>query len=153
MTDREAGAEPGAVREVIAFHRALEAWLSGRAPNTDAAFADIDTHLAPDFSYVYPSGKVETRAPVVRGLRAAHGALGPEFRIRIERAVALAVGADPCVVRYEEWQRTPAGVTGRLSTAVFRPNPVLANGVEWVSVHETWLPPEHVTAGAGALTP
>jgi hypothetical protein len=47
---------------------------------------------------------------------------------------------DILLVTYEEWQQSGDQTTARLSTALFRDKPDAPNGLEWLHVHETWLP-------------
>ena len=44
------------------------------------------------------------------------------------------------LLRYQEWQERDGRSTGRLSSAVFRDRHDAPNAVEWLHLHETWLP-------------
>ncbi len=135
--------ERNAEKEVLDFHLALEGWLGGGSSNTDDNFAVIEQALVEEFSYVLPEGHMADKAATVGNLRQAHGALGQDFRIWIKNFNVIANPGSICMVRYEEWQRMPdASLEGRISTVAFRVNEKQANGVEWLHVHETWLPEE-----------
>ena len=49
------------------------------------------------------------------------------------------VGSQAMVV-YEEWQEIEGEARGRLSTAVLQRCEGTPNGLEWLHVHEVWLP-------------
>ena len=59
---------------------------------------------------------------------------------------------------YEEWQYSKYSTTARISTAILKETHQKAddddsdnNGLEWVHVHETWMPEEDlVDASEGA---
>ena len=127
--------------EVQQLHRFFEEWFRGELPPTGEAFLRISDVLAEDFEIISPGGEHRSRTAVVDGLREAHGSQRDEpFRIWIEKARGRRVAEGLHVVTYEEWQETAGEQRGRLSTAVFRRRPGTPNGVEWVHVHEVWLP-------------
>ncbi|MHC4937488.1 MAG: DUF4440 domain-containing protein [Planctomycetota bacterium] len=116
-------------REIEELHRFFERWLGG----AEEDFSRCDRALAADFTMVGPGGDVRSRETVVRGLLDAHGAR--PVAIRIENFVLLEAGDASVLARYEEWQDD----RGRVSTAWFRARDDAPNGLEWVTVHETWL--------------
>jgi hypothetical protein len=128
-------------REVIALHAAFEAWLGGSGPATDAAFARIEAALAPSFSMVGPDGAAHARGAVIAALRAAHGAKGRRgpFRIGIAEVELLHLEPPLAVLRYVEDQRQGDARTSRRSMALFRASGRAPAGVEWLTVHETWV--------------
>ena len=125
-------------REIDELHAFFEQWLSGKAPDSDAVFARVESALAPDFTLVDPSGQEADRATMAALLRGLWNTR-PQVHIWIE-ANCLLLDAPPLLVaRYEEWQEGSAGNTRRISTAIFRTAPTAPNGVQWVRVHETWI--------------
>ncbi|MHC4408522.1 MAG: DUF4440 domain-containing protein [Planctomycetota bacterium] len=133
MSRSEAGS---AVRtEIEELHRFFERWLSG----DEADFSRCDRALARDFTMVGPGGEVRSRDALVRGLLDAHGKRPVSIRIRNFDVIELAPGL--ALARYEEWH----GDQGRVSTALFRARGNAPNGIEWVTVHETWLPASRST--------
>ena len=66
--------------------------------------------------------------------------MAPPFRIWIESFQPRLVAGNLALVTYEEWQEVEGRVTGRLSSALFREMETAPKGVEWLHVHETWLP-------------
>ncbi|MBT8486972.1 MAG: DUF4440 domain-containing protein [Phycisphaerales bacterium] len=124
--------------EVVELHDAFERWFAGRERADDAGFARIEGALASGFSMVTPSGAILEREPLLTRLRSMHGSC-PTMKIWVDRVEAIAASSPLAIVRYEEWQSEGDRPRGRRSTAVLR----AANEViEWVSVHETWMPDE-----------
>jgi hypothetical protein len=125
-------------REINELHAFFGQWLSGKAPDSDAVFARVESALAPDFTLVDPRGHEADRATMAALLRGLWNTR-PQVRIWIEQFRLLLDAPPLLVARYEEWQEGSAGNTARISTAVFRAAPTAPNGVQWVRVHETWL--------------
>jgi hypothetical protein len=125
------GEAASAVRtEIEELHRFFERWLRGDEDD----FSRCDRALARDFTMVGPGGEVRSRDKLIRGLLDAQGKRSVAIRIRNFELHQLS--ANLALARYEEWQ----GDRGRVSTALFRVREDAPNGVEWVTVHETWLP-------------
>lgn len=130
--------------EVIELHRFFQDWMNAVLEPTEANFRLTDV-LADDFGMVTPEGARVTRQEIERQVRASHGVYRDSERpltIRIENLEGQALTKGAFLVGYDEWQETPDGDYGRRSTAVFRERLDAPNGVEWVHVHETWLPEE-----------
>lgn len=130
-----------AQREVTDLHRFFEDWFQGRS---GAEISRLEVALASDFEMITPGGEVVIRAPLIDRLQAAFGAWkgsGKKIEIRALQGLPMAEGW--VLIRYEEWHLEEQGeAIGRLSTAVFRTEANAPNGVEWVRLHETWLPTE-----------
>ncbi|HJL19053.1 MAG TPA: DUF4440 domain-containing protein [Sandaracinaceae bacterium LLY-WYZ-13_1] len=125
-------------REVRGLHVFFERWFRGELGDGD--FARVADALASDFELVSPRGVRDGRASILAGVRSARGRRGPDFTIAIEDLVVRWQGEDACLVRYEEHQRDGDGATARISSAWFRRRDDAPCGVEWVHLHETWLP-------------
>lgn len=128
-------------REVVELHEFLEAWSNAELPDTDEAFARFQRVIAPSFVIVDPDGTVSDRAPIVDAIRGAHGRwheMPGEIRIESYRLHHAAGGL--ALVTYEEWHDLGERRTGRLSTALFGDSDGAPNGVEWLHLHEVWLP-------------
>jgi hypothetical protein len=126
--------------EIVELHAFFEGWLGGTTPPTDAAYARLVDTMAPEFAIVTPGGERILRDQLLAQLRAAH-ASRPGWKIWIEDADLRLRQGELTIVTYEEWQRHADGtVTGRLSTVIFRARAGTPNGLEWLHVHETWLP-------------
>lgn len=128
-------------REVVELHEFLESWFSARLPASDEAFARFESVLAPRFTLVDPAGEVLDRSTVVEGVRGGHGrSTGEDLSIRIEKATVRHRSRAGCLVTYEEWHDAPTTSRGRLSSVLLVPRSGAPNGVEWLHLHETWLP-------------
>ena len=128
-------------REIEALHVFFEDWFTGRVADTDKAFERCTGALAPGFEMVTPDGKSLDRDTALIGIRAAHGSHAPDgFRIWLRAARVRPVTDGLSIVTYEEWQTRKTVTRGRLSTALLGLRPEAPGGVEWLSVHETWLP-------------
>ncbi len=124
--------------EIEALHRCFDDWFNGRVPKTTASFGRIESALDEAFVIVMPQGRKVARAPLLKGLYDAHGARSG-IRIWIEQVRVLAEDRQLVVAEYEEWQEEDGEITSRHSTAVFRRDSVLPEGLVWFRVHETWF--------------
>ena len=126
-------------REVAELHRFFQDWFRGELEDTDAVFGRFDSVMAPEFHIVSPPGEITGRDAIVDRLRRAHG-VGAGMTIWVENHRHHLTAGDLAMVMYEEWQTEADQTRGRLSTAVLRRRSDAPNCVEWVHVHETWLP-------------
>jgi hypothetical protein len=130
-------------REVVELHGFLMNWLTGAAPRSAAAFARFADVLADGFALISPRGVITERRPLLRELEAAHGIHRADdlgFRIEVRDFRQRFTQGALCLVTYEEWQHLSGSATGRRSSAWFRTRSDTPHGVEWLHVHETWLP-------------
>lgn len=125
-------------REIEALHDFFADWYCGI--RGEDAFTRVEAVLGPEFEMISPEGDRVERDRVIQGIRNARGQydLGA-FEIEIRNVEVLAEPPEHALVRYEEWQTTPEGDTGRLSTVLFREAPNTPEGIEWVDLQETWL--------------
>ena len=124
-------------REITELHQFFEAWFRGERPGTDETFRRFEGVLAPRFRMVTPDGAVLERAPLLAGLRSAHGTR-PSIRIGVEGHEMLAELGGPVLVSYREWQEDSGPRTVRISTALLEPRAEAPLGIAWRYVHETW---------------
>jgi hypothetical protein len=130
--------------EIVELHDFFEGWLGGSLPNRDETYARLTETQAPEFVIVTPGGELIPGPQLLAQLRAAH-ASRPGWRMWIEHAQLRFALGGLLAATYEEWQRHADGtVTGRLSTVIFREQPGTPNGLVWLHVHETWLPPSRI---------
>ena len=131
-------------REIEELHAFFEDWFTGRIAATGEGYARFESVLAPDFVIIGPGGDEVGRTPILQRVESAHGSR-PEggFRIWIENTRVRECRPDRCLMTYEEWQEIDGVAKGRLSTVVFGARAGTPNGVEWMHVHETWLPETH----------
>jgi len=129
--------------EVVELHRFFQDWFNAVLPPTDAAFERFSSVMAERFVIISPNGELTERDELLERLRDAHGIwreMSQPGRIWIENLQVRHQVGDQVLVLYEEWQEIEGEPRGRLSTALFRRSEDTPNGVEWVHVHEVWLP-------------
>jgi hypothetical protein len=129
--------------EVEQLHVFFEAWMSGTLEADPETFRRLSDVLAPEFEMISPYGDRTTRDELVAGLMPAHGIHAGRtrpFRIRIANYRGRSLSKEMHLVTYEEWQVIDGETRGRLSTALLRNREGTPNGVEWVHLHETWMP-------------
>lgn len=143
-----------AEREVVDLHEFFEAWMGGDDPEESdrpdgsddpetASFDRAAAVLPDDFEIVSPSGERRDGPTIRSDVRDARGAFAdsdPPLRIEATTTRTRFDDGERCLVTYEEWQRHDGDWEGRYSSALFRRNEDAPNGVEWVHLHETWLP-------------
>lgn len=109
-------------------------------------FSRFENVMAEEFEIVSPGGSRMNQPELLAWMRDLEGSLeGHEFEIRIENLEERTPAPGIIIVTYEEWQTRDGETTARQSTAVFREKAEAPNRVEWIHVHETWLPRETET--------
>ncbi|MBN4055060.1 hypothetical protein JYT15_00975 [Acidimicrobium ferrooxidans] len=131
-----------AVTEILELHQFFVHWFTGELSDSDADFARIERALAEQFHIISPRGVTDAKPELLRGLRGAHGK-NPQFRIWIENCQARFVSETLCLMTYEEWQESAGETSARLSSALFAAAPGCPNELQWLHLHETWLPIEN----------
>jgi hypothetical protein len=128
--------------EVRTIHEFFEDWFAGRIEKDDETFDRVRDALAEEFETVVPSGRTVGRESVITGIWEVYGrdADSDPQEIRVEDLQVRYVRDELCLVVYREWQRGPESETGRQSSALLRRAESAPNGVEWLHLHETWLP-------------
>ena len=136
--------EPRCRREVIELHRFFQDWMRGDLEPDEESFARFESVCAEGFVFIAPGGQLLDRPEIVDGVRGSHGRWRDDqgARIWIEDVRLHRNLGELAVVTYEEWQEVRGEVRGRLSSVLFRAREGTPNGVEWLHVHETWLPEE-----------
>lgn len=118
--------------EVRGLHAFFGRWYAGTAAPSEFSRLDV---LAETFLMIGPDGRTANVVEVRDMIRASYGLRPIAFTIK-----NVSVRPDAPVGTYEEWQTASGVTTGRLSTAVMEPDPRQPNGLQWVHLHETWLP-------------
>ena len=118
--------------EVRDLHAFFGRWYSGVADPSEFSRLDV---LADTFVMIGPDGRKAGVGEVREMIRSSYGQRPIDFTIK-----NITVRCDVVVGTYEEWQTASGVTTGRLSTAVMMPAPHQPNGLQWVHLHETWLP-------------
>jgi len=141
-------------REIERLHAFFVRWFQGEADPDE--FERVERALAPGFERVSPDGDVHGRDVILERIREIYDR-HDEFDIEIRNVEQVRLGGDwnRTLVRYEEWQTSPEGSNGRLSSALFAPvESGTGDGdsadrqdsgvdcelsVRWEYLHETWL--------------
>jgi hypothetical protein len=128
-------------KEVIELHRFFEEWLNGTIANSDETLSRVNTALGDDFLIISPNAKQTKKPALLHSLKNSHGAWN-NGRIWIKHINRRLLNNDLCLITYEEWQNKGDGENdrGRLSSALFRKNKEAPCGVQWVHLHEVWIP-------------
>jgi len=125
-------------REIEELHAFFVAWYTSQIGEFDR----MEAVIAPDFGMVSPDGDRLDREAVLETVRDGRGRHEPgTFDIDVRNVALLDSGDDHALAQYEEWQTSPDGRDGRISTVIFRVDPGTPNRLAWVVVHETWLDP------------
>lgn len=122
--------------EILELHEFFESWLSGTVEKSKAQYARFESAMAEGFIMVPPGSNVLMRDTVMEVFWQQHASVPSPFKIEIRNPVIRKVGESLYLVHYEEWQ-IGAEQTGRISTALLRDS---QPGIQWLSVHESWLP-------------
>jgi len=136
--------------EIVGLHRFFEQWLTGELDDSPETFARLSDVLSERFQMIGPDGEKQERRQVLAGVRnryGAHRGSSRAFRIRIRQVEGRYRDAAVALMTYEEWQETDGSVRGRASSALFRERADTPCGVEWLHLHETWLPAGSVEDG------
>lgn len=143
MVDGEA-----AKKEIVELHAFFTAWYNGVPTRTESQFARLTTVLAADFQIITPEAGVTDREAVLEVVEQSWGRYqssppAPPFVIEIRNFVSRpAPAANLVLATYEEWQTagTAGELQGRLSSVLLRVRADCPNGLEWLHLHECWLP-------------
>ena len=137
-------------REVVELHDFLRDWLAGALPREASAFERFRAVIGDGLLVISPRGTMTGRDDLLREFESIHGALrdaGDGFRIWVANCRCHRVLGDKALLTYEEWHAVGDSQSARLTTVLFGRKPGLPNGVEWLHVHETWLPGLAAAAG------
>jgi hypothetical protein len=125
--------------EVDGLHDFFVDWMGAKIDRNPVLFKRFTDTVADTFTLISPSGEITPLDSLIPELEGAYAAR-PDFKIWIKNSTCRFVSDDQCLMTYEEWQIIAGVETARLSTALFSRREGTPNGVEWVHVHETWLP-------------
>lgn len=132
-------------KEVIDLHQFFAQWFRAEIENTDEEFSRLEKALNPKFILIVPTGEVQSREKLLQQLKAGYASRKDdekEYRLWVKNIQCRLVEGNLCLVTYEEWGDVNGKITARLSSALFRKKPEAINGVEWVHVHEVYIPNE-----------
>jgi len=131
-------------KDVEDLHAFFVGWYNASLPE-NAFESEFMARLDPGFTIIMPSGVRLDHKTLVSSMRGSYGKK-PGFRIEIRNVRVVHVTESSAVAQYEEWQRndheSPGSGSGRVSTVIFS----LGDELQWLHVHETWLPEDIVAA-------
>ncbi len=126
--------------EIVGLHRFFQAWFHGEFSDRDRGFQRFACVMDPGFVIVSPRGTATGLDALSTGLRGAFGSWKSGESIEISEVALRHAHADLALLTYVETHRLRDSETARLSTALMRHREATPNGVQWLHVHETWMP-------------
>ena len=141
-----------AVREEVEdLHTFFDDWFRGDCEESPTVMESrCASHLSPEFQLIYPGGRILTRENLLNGLAGAYGK-SPGYKTQIRDVRLRPMGCHGYLLaNYEEWQKNAVNSTppdnGRLSSAVLRIVESEPVKLQWLHLHETWLPEDVISA-------
>ena len=130
--------------EVLRLHRLFVVWFNGSDADKDGVFQMISNSFASDFHIVAPNGNFSSAKEWMAKLQDSYGVHKESgMTIEIKNSKLLSENRKEYVIfKYEEWQRIGELETARIASVMFRTFSSGMNGLQWVHVHETWMPKE-----------
>lgn len=126
-------------REIRELHAFFVEYYAGERDDFDR----LEGALGERFELIHPRGETASRDAVLDGIRDTYDTYEPgTFDIEIHDVEPIEILDERALVRYEEWQTSPDGTTGRLSTVYFAAPETGTDSpphAEWRHLQETWL--------------
>ena len=123
--------------EIVRMHNFFEEYLRGTIQKGE--IDRIDQAFASNFVMVAPDGAIVNLEIIKSVIGAIHGTI-PSMKMSITDATLIDRSSERLVARYVEAQDYEGGKNRRVATVVFAENASGPNGLEWLTVQETWLP-------------
>ena len=130
-------------KEIHEMHAFFQAWFRGELPDTDEGFARFSQVVSESMVHINPGGTVSEHTALVDAIRKGYGGWrgqGESWKIEIRNVQLRQDLGNALVVTYEEWQFLGQQTRARLSTVVFGKKEGTPNGLEWLHIHEVWMP-------------
>lgn len=131
------------MKEIIDLHKFFEQWFKAEIENNDKTFARLENVLKKEFLLIMPSGAISTRDELLKNLREGYSSHKDDeipYKLWVQNIKCRYIETDVCVMIYEEWGEVHGKTNARISTAIFHRNENCVNKVEWVHVHEVFIP-------------
>lgn len=125
-------------KEVAELHEFFQQWFKGDLPDTDEAFERFPSVINESFHIVSPSGRITPAEQIIPAVRSAHNS--GEILIWIDNHTHMMTLGDVALVTFEESQSRDDDTRVLFSSALLREKEGTLNGLEWLHVHETWMP-------------
>ena len=130
-------------QEVIGLHKFFEQWFKGEITNDKETLNRFHNVLAEEFMLIMPTGNFTFKDQIVKQIESGYGSHEKDeisYELWVQNINCRLIENKLCLVTYEEWGRVNDEINARLSSALFRKKEGAINGVEWIHVHETFLP-------------
>ena len=122
--------------EIQELHQFFEDWFLGRTKSGD--LPRFTTVLDPNFIIIQPSRRMIQRDKLIDHITVAFGTHTTMW-IWVDDLRFVHIGVDIILATYNEWQQVLDNTSKRVSTAIFRNDPMMPNSCRWIHVHETWI--------------
>lgn len=126
--------------EIVGLHRFFQAWFLGGFSDRERGFKRFTDVMDPGFAMVSPRGTATALPDLSAGLKGAFGTWEGGSSIKVVDVSLRHLHADLALLTYVETQHVQGKDTARLSTVLMRQHEAMPNGVQWLHVHETWMP-------------
>lgn len=124
--------------EVIRLHQFLVNWRTGAIAKNENTFKLLSEVLSSDFQVVSADGDIIGRTDLLQEIIKSYNTYEKgDLTVDINNFRLIRSGKT-CLMTYKEWQRIESTTTARIATVVFRR--LKESRLEWVHVHETWVP-------------
>ena len=138
-------------QEVEGLHEFFVDWFTGACEGSDAVFGErFRIRFAPDCYLIPPNGRLMGFEKLDSAIHGDYG-VNPDFRIAIRNVRVHRETGGLVLATYEEWQRNAVNSkppdNGRIATVLFATGNNTATGLQWLHIHETWLPKDVMAAG------
>jgi hypothetical protein len=130
--------------EIRELHQFFQDWFTGAIGQSEENFSRVTSGMNEHFALISPDGTLAEYPTVISWLRDGYGSR-PNFHLWTDKIVMRHQAGDLALATYEEWQEIDGKINARLSTALLQTKAGAPNGVEWLHVHETWLPADSRT--------
>ena len=130
-------------QEVIGLHKFFEQWFKAEVANDKETLNRFHSVLADEFMLIMPTGNFTFKDQIVKQIESGYGSHEKDeisYELWVQNINCRLIENNLCLVTYEEWGRVNGEINARLSSALFRKKEGTINGVEWIHVHETFLP-------------
>lgn len=133
--------------EIDRLHGFFVEWFTGSIDNTNENFALVDESLAENFHLVNPQGVTTARGALLQALQSSYNSRrGQVYNIECRNVQLLQKHLGMYLVSYEEWQQIEETETARVVSAWLCDDKEREDCLQWVHVHETWMPGKAPTA-------
>lgn len=127
--------------EIIQLHDWFSDWFNGSVKNNNSNLEEFSSVLNENFHLITPNGELIAKKGLIERIKNSHSSKSQvnNFNITVEHITIRNDQENFVVVSYVEHQNEGNTKSKRLSSVIFKKNPMLRNQLEWIHVHETWI--------------